>query len=247
MDTFCDVSGQQVSLSKSRVFCSKNVRVRDARDIVRACGSPLTDNLGKYLGLPLLHDRVNKNTFREILEKVQRRLTSWKSSTLSLAGRITLIKAVTSAISVYAMQSAKLPNDLCYKLDRVNRKFLWGHNAERRTVHLVNWATVFWSQLLRDKYLNRFPLLKTVEHSTSACSHIWKGIKFGAKLISKGISWRVGNGSDILFWTDNWIHNFGPLVNFSKIPLNESLLLDKVKMYVKNANWDIDKLSGVLP
>ncbi|KAL5732754.1 hypothetical protein ACOSQ2_032446 [Xanthoceras sorbifolium] len=76
MDTFCDVSGQQVSFSKSRVFCSKNVRVGDARDIVRACGSPFTDNLGKYLGLPLLHDRVNKNTFHEILEKVQRRLAS---------------------------------------------------------------------------------------------------------------------------------------------------------------------------
>ncbi|KAL5768233.1 hypothetical protein ACOSQ2_015016 [Xanthoceras sorbifolium] len=142
LDIFCDVSRQQVSFSKSRVLCSKNVRAEDARDIARACGSPLTDNLGKYLGLPLLHDRVNKNTFREILEKVQRRLASWKSSTLFLAGRITLIKVVTSAIPVYAMQSTKLHNDLCCKLDRVNREFLWGHSTERSSVHLVNWAMV---------------------------------------------------------------------------------------------------------
>ena len=52
LDVFCGLSGQQVSYPKSRVFCSKNVRDSDARLIAGACDSPLTSDLGNYLGVP---------------------------------------------------------------------------------------------------------------------------------------------------------------------------------------------------
>ena len=39
--TFCDLSGQQISFPKSRVFCSSNMRNCDANEIARMCGSPL--------------------------------------------------------------------------------------------------------------------------------------------------------------------------------------------------------------
>ncbi|KAL5806238.1 hypothetical protein ACOSQ4_028971 [Xanthoceras sorbifolium] len=43
---------------------------------------------------------------------------------------------------IYAMQSAKLSNDLFNKLDKLNRDFLCGDSNEKRVVHLVNWGTV---------------------------------------------------------------------------------------------------------
>ena len=60
-----------------------------------------------------------------------------------------------------------------------------------------------WCKLLQHKYLifrNLFDpdLIKGV-----VCSSTWKAIAFGAKLITKGLFWRVGNGEQIRFWIDN--------------------------------------------
>ncbi|KAK3212320.1 hypothetical protein Dsin_017026 [Dipteronia sinensis] len=124
IDIFCDLSGQQVTYPKSRVFCSKNVKEKDARLIAGICDSPLTNDLGRYLGVPLIHGRTGIKTYEEIAKKTQKRLTAWKSDSLSLTGKATLIKAMTSALPIYAMQSVKLPSEICNKLDKINRDFL---------------------------------------------------------------------------------------------------------------------------
>ena len=40
------------------------------------------------------------------------------------------------------MQTAKLPVALCDEIDKVCRKFVWGHEGDNHKIHLVNWATV---------------------------------------------------------------------------------------------------------
>ncbi|KAK3205157.1 hypothetical protein Dsin_019203 [Dipteronia sinensis] len=102
----------QVSFNKSRVFCSNNINERDAKSTVNICGSPLTNNLGKYLCVPLIHSRTSSQTYVEVIEKVQQRLTAWKSNFLSLAVRATLIRAVLFALPVYTMQSIKLSKEV---------------------------------------------------------------------------------------------------------------------------------------
>ena len=76
LDVFCSLSGQQVSFSKSRVFCSNNITEGVAKGITTACGSPLTKNLGKYLGVPLIHGRITNHTYNDVIEKVQQRLAA---------------------------------------------------------------------------------------------------------------------------------------------------------------------------
>ncbi|KAK3212015.1 hypothetical protein Dsin_016721 [Dipteronia sinensis] len=93
----------QVNYSKSRVFCSNNVKEGDARCIANACGSPLTKNLGKYLGVLFIPGRVTNETYTDVIEKVQQRPTAWKCDSISLAGRVTLNKVVTLALLVYTM------------------------------------------------------------------------------------------------------------------------------------------------
>ena len=234
LDVFCGLSGQQVSYPKSRVFCSKNVRDSDARLIAGACDSPLTSDLGNYLGVPLIHGRISTKTYDVIVEKTKKCLAAWKCDSLSIAGRATLIKSVTSALPVYAMQSVKLPVEICNKLDKLNRDFLWGHSASKSAAHLVSWDTVclpkhsgglgikkskamnqallakagwrllhndsgFWSHLLKCKYLRSRSLTDPDLNRNKVCSSTWKAISFGAKLIGKGLRWRVGSGSIIRF------------------------------------------------
>lgn len=112
------------------------------RSISDESGIKATRDLGKYLGMPVLQKRINKETFGEILERISSRLAGWKGKMLILAGRITLTKAVISSIPVHSMSTIKLPASILNKLDKVSRNFLWGSSTGERKLHLVSWKIV---------------------------------------------------------------------------------------------------------
>ncbi|KAL5777373.1 hypothetical protein ACOSP7_010299 [Xanthoceras sorbifolium] len=61
------------------------------------------------------------------------------------------------------------------------------------------------------------------------------------------LKWRVGNGSNILFWTDDWVPNIGVLKPHALNHFEDHQLLDKVNCFLKNEDWDSSKLESVLP
>ncbi|CAN1175298.1 Putative ribonuclease H protein At1g65750 [Linum perenne] len=142
LDKFCDASGQTVSKEKSVCFCSKNTGRQLAAAIATALEIPLTLDLGKYLGVPVLHERTSTRTYQGVIDRIEQKLTGWKAKTLSLAGRVTLAQAVLSAIPAYVMQTAVLPVATCEAIDRKIKNFVWGSSDEARKVHLVAWETV---------------------------------------------------------------------------------------------------------
>ncbi|XP_059446685.1 uncharacterized protein LOC132178252 [Corylus avellana] len=79
-----------------------------------------------YLGLPILIGRSKSAACQSILDKVRNRIEGWRAKTLSQAGRLVLIKAVTAAIPSYAMGTFLLPTSICKKLDQMFKNFLWG-------------------------------------------------------------------------------------------------------------------------
>lgn len=90
-----------------------------------------------------MHNRVSKQHFNDSVEKVQKKLTCWKSNNLMLPGRAILAQSVSSTISSYNMQTMHLPINICNQLDRLNRSFLWGDMPSKRKIHLVNWNQVW--------------------------------------------------------------------------------------------------------
>ncbi|XP_025635616.1 uncharacterized protein [Arachis hypogaea] len=142
LKAFCDSSGQKISNEKTRVYFSKNVGNQVRIEISEALEFARTDNLGKYLGVPLLHSKVSKHTFNDIINKLNSRLNSWKASSLSFAGRTTLVKSVLSSIPLYTMQTALLLVSTCNVIDRKCRSFLWGDTDQSKKNHLMNWDKV---------------------------------------------------------------------------------------------------------
>ena len=80
-----------------------------ALEISNEFGFSITGDLGKYLGVPLKHKRVSSSLYSHITDRVMKRLSAWKASSLSLAGRLTLCSSVVSAIPIYDMQTAWIP------------------------------------------------------------------------------------------------------------------------------------------
>lgn len=142
LDEFCNSSGKLVSKAKSRIFVSNNVHRGVAHDISSLAGIRLTADLGQYLGVPLLHKAPTRATYDFILEKTQKSLSSWKASTLSLAGRATLAKSVVAALPSYFMQTMLIPKGVCEKLDQIQRNFGWGAENGSRRVRQVKWEII---------------------------------------------------------------------------------------------------------
>lgn len=98
---------------------------------------------GKYLGSPFCKFTSRSKDFNYLAERMATKLSGWKSKHLSIAGCLTLIKAVTSAIPSYTMQVFLLPSSLCDLFDKLNRRFLWGINGDwKRFLSLKAWDNI---------------------------------------------------------------------------------------------------------
>jgi len=142
LEQFCEASGQNVSLEKSKIVFSNNVSRDMERLISGESGIGCTRELGKYLGMPILQKRMNKETSGEVLEHVSSSLAGWKSRSLSLAWRITLTKAVLSTIPVHVMSAIILPVATLDSLDCLSHNFLWGSTLEKKKKHLLAWNKI---------------------------------------------------------------------------------------------------------
>ena len=58
LDVFCNISGQKVSETKSRVFFSPNVDPDTRSSLCDILGFRSTSNLGRYLGFPIKHTGI---------------------------------------------------------------------------------------------------------------------------------------------------------------------------------------------
>ncbi|GAA0145565.1 reverse transcriptase [Lithospermum erythrorhizon] len=139
---FCSWSGQEISLQKSKIMFSKNTSPSLRSQISNQLQINETNNLGKYLGFPLKVGRQPSSDFNFILDKVRNKLQGWKASSLSLAGRKTLIQATTFAIPNYYCQFTMLPKNICERINKANRAFLWSSSQSKKKIHLVKWSNV---------------------------------------------------------------------------------------------------------
>lgn len=142
LSRFCKASGRKVSCAKSRVYFSRNIPPNNQNEICNTLGITTKDDLGLYLGMSTITQRVTRDTFSHICEKIDRRLAGWKTKYLSLAGCITLAKSTVSSIAYYSMQTSKIPKNICDDIARKTRRFIWGSDEDIRRVHLISWDTL---------------------------------------------------------------------------------------------------------
>ena len=95
-----------------------------------------------YLGILLGANMRKIASWQSIIDKIQSKLQAWKSSCLSRAGRLTLIKAVLNSLPIYYLSLFSMPKKVTKEIIRLQRRFLWNADKTGRVLPLVKWEIV---------------------------------------------------------------------------------------------------------
>lgn len=142
---FCCISGQEISQQKSKLWLSRATPGEERRMVLNLFGIGLEDDSESYLGCPL--DVTHPNAFHPILDKIDKRLGSWKGRLLSNAGRVVLIKSVLESTLVYYMTTTAFHKSVLSKIKSKIRRFFWGKEQVRYLAYLR------WEEIAKPKCL----------------------------------------------------------------------------------------------
>ncbi|XP_060170934.1 uncharacterized protein LOC132601901 [Lycium barbarum] len=82
-----------------------------------------------YLGVPIYYGRRRNIHYKEIIEKIQNRLSSWTGKLLSIGGRTTLIKHVLQSMSIHLLSACDPPSAILAQIHRLFAKFFWSNSV----------------------------------------------------------------------------------------------------------------------
>ena len=114
---------------RERIRCMLNARI--------------VSEFEKYLGLPMVGGKNKMSTFKDLWEKIAKRVTGWKEKFISKAGREVLIKTIAQAIPTYSMSLFKLPRGLCNDINSIIAKYWWGQTSNENKIHWINWQRLY--------------------------------------------------------------------------------------------------------
>ena len=111
------VSSLKVNLGKSELVAVGAVPNMDLLVAVLGCKQGFLPM--KYLGLPLGAKFKDKSIWNPILEKMERKLASWKKLYLSKGGRVTLIKSTLSNLPTYFLSLFPISASVANRIARL--------------------------------------------------------------------------------------------------------------------------------
>ncbi|CAL1399343.1 unnamed protein product [Linum trigynum] len=88
-------------------------------------GYKLGTLLVRYLGLPLLAGKLTVKACKPLIDRVVGRITSWKSKSLSYAGKLQLVVSVLYNLSQFWMLIFILPKVVIRAIEKLCSDFLW--------------------------------------------------------------------------------------------------------------------------
>ncbi|GKC02740.1 RNA-directed DNA polymerase, eukaryota, reverse transcriptase zinc-binding domain protein [Tanacetum coccineum] len=82
----------------------------------------------------------------EIVDKMVDRLSKWKMKTLSIGGRLTLLKAVLGSMPIYHMSIFKVPMKVLQRMESIRSRFFSGVDLNSKKSIWVKWSKVLCSK-----------------------------------------------------------------------------------------------------
>nr|GEW76379.1 RNA-directed DNA polymerase, eukaryota [Tanacetum cinerariifolium] len=141
LDVFYRASGLRINMNKSNLICismdSNKVKHAAAKIGYLVLKTPLN-----YLGSRVGDLMSRIKSWHDVNEGMHTRLSKWKLKTLSVGGRLTLLKSVLGAIPIYHMSIFKVPMKMLQNMESIRARFFNGADINSKKPSWIRWKSV---------------------------------------------------------------------------------------------------------
>ncbi|GJU74350.1 RNA-directed DNA polymerase, eukaryota [Tanacetum coccineum] len=223
---FSLLSGLSINLKKSNLL-GVGVRSEYVKDAAVNLGCLTMKTPFKYLGVMVGGICATSQAWEDTIGKLKARLSNWKLKTLSVGGRLTLLKSVLGSTPIYNLSIYKAPKSVLHSMESLRRNFFNGISslyALNRAL-LFKWVWRFisrdnslWCRLILSMHGSKLPSSSPFRYSTwlSIIREIHSLKDRGVDLVSH-CRIHVGNGLRTNFWKEVWIGDNPLCVLFPRI------------------------------
>ncbi|GJY95770.1 RNA-directed DNA polymerase, eukaryota, partial [Tanacetum coccineum] len=244
-------------------WCDSNINtlVHALECFHRASGLKINMSKSKILGIHVEDVKVRKSEvlcrgycWDEVVEKVTSRLSRWKMKTLSIGGRLTLLKSVLGSMPIFHMSIFKVPSSVLQRLESIRSRFFKGHDLGSNKASWVKWSNVLTSKEkgglgVSSLYaLNRGLLFKWVVEFYAQKTSLWARV---IKAIHGVDGNFIGYGEYDTFWEDRWLEGLDSSFRrkarggIEQVQYEElSDMVNSISLTLKNDRWFVRFLLG---
>lgn len=141
LQKYMDASGQKVNKEKSEIFFL-NTSLEMENRICGIMGYKKGKFPCKYLGISLEKNSRYTKVWMDTIDKVDKRIGSWKNKWLSKEGKITKIRPVLSATPIFPMACLPLHHGMAKNFESKLRNFLWKDKESDKKIALIKWENL---------------------------------------------------------------------------------------------------------
>nr|GEX70580.1 RNA-directed DNA polymerase, eukaryota, reverse transcriptase zinc-binding domain protein [Tanacetum cinerariifolium] len=142
---FFFASGLKINIQKSQILGVGVHRNHVSQDALHI-GCTVMQTPFRYLGVMVGDCMARKSAWSDIVHKLHHRLSKWKVKTLSIGGRLTLLKSVLGATPLYNMLIYKVPIGILKEMETIRSNFFKGADHSDRKISWVSWEKVLASK-----------------------------------------------------------------------------------------------------
>nr|GEX07109.1 putative RNA-directed DNA polymerase, eukaryota, reverse transcriptase zinc-binding domain protein [Tanacetum cinerariifolium] len=223
------LSGLSINLQKSQLL---GVGVPDSNVIEAASliGCSILRTPFKCLGTVVGGNMSSIKLWDDTINKLKTRLSNWKLKTLSIGGRLTLLKSVLESTPIYNMSLYKVPKSVLNSMESVRRNFFNGNREGERKIAWIKWTKVLAYKRNDGLGLSSFYAL----NRGLLVKWLWRFLSSDNSLWSRFIQAAHGNWRNTSFWKDLWIGDSRLCTKFPRLYALENYKECTVAVKVSN-------------
>ncbi|GKA80387.1 hypothetical protein Tco_0786983 [Tanacetum coccineum] len=145
LECFYRASGLRINMSKSKIL-GVNVDSDKVKGTASKLGCLILKTPFTYLGSKVGGSMSRVHAWNEVIDRVKNQLSKWKMKTLSIGGRLTLLKSVLGSIPIFHMSIYRAPLSVLRTLESIRSKKFKGHDINSNKASWVNWKKVLASK-----------------------------------------------------------------------------------------------------
>nr|GEX38290.1 putative RNA-directed DNA polymerase, eukaryota, reverse transcriptase zinc-binding domain protein [Tanacetum cinerariifolium] len=178
---FSLMSGLSINLKKSHLL-GVGITASCLHEATTSLGCSVMKALFKYLGIMVGGNLSLVKAWDDTVDMLKGRLSKWKLKTLSIRGRLTLLKSVLGSTPIYNMSLYEIPKTVLNSMGAIRGNFFNGIHDDERKVARVKWSKVLASKnqgglgVSSFYALNRALLVKWVWRFLSHDNSLWARI-----------------------------------------------------------------------